>query len=112
MATNTAKPSAARYASAALNAAIHRDCDNIEGPLKKASMITVILTIVTFIVIVFTFFYNYFYKGEAPKDNDKKPKIVKIGWYIAMLTSLLAVLSAGYMFPNVKKVLTCPPTTN
>jgi len=93
-----------------INGAIFRDCNNLEVPLKRASTFAIVFTIITFLAIIFTFLYDHFSKATLPAEITSKEKIMKVAKLVSMLSALLSVLAVGYMYPNVRKALTCPAT--
>ncbi|UDM55406.1 hypothetical protein HT594_00080 [Phenacoccus solenopsis nudivirus] len=111
MSTNQ-RQSTFRNLQATAQSAIFRDCDNMAGPLKRASMISLVCALLVFGLIVFIVLFNRFYKGAETPSREIKSKVIHISSYITIFVALLTLLATGYMYPNVRKAIECAaPTT-
>lgn len=90
------------------------ECDALAKPLKSVSMLLVILTAIVTLLLLVIFLYNRYKiidttktKEEQDKEINMKKTYVNIGSYAAIALSVLSFGSAFYMYPNVKKLISC-----
>lgn len=101
------------YGSTRLGAIV-ADCDTVAKPLKPVSMLLVILTAIVMLLLIVLFLYNKYKIIDTSKSQEQQEKEIKmkktyisIGTYTTIVLSLLSFGSAFYMYPNVKKLITC-----
>lgn len=100
------------YGSSRIGALVASDCDRAPQHVKFTMSLILILTILTAFIIIACSVYNHYKKvdtAENPEEILHKKKLIDIGMYGSMLTSLLAVAAVMYAIPNVNKIISCPP---
>jgi len=100
------------YGSSRPGASAVSDCEKAGKHLKFTMSLILILTIFTAIIIIACLVYNIYKKVDSPENTEEimhKKKLIDIGMYGSMLTSLLTVAAAMYAIPNVNKLISCPP---
>lgn len=111
-------------ASSRVGAALSPDCEKLAKPLSLVMTLLLIFTVITMLLYIAVYAYNYYKVVDPPKDtsesstatfNDqvkKKQNIIKIGTFAAIFCSVIAVVLTVYARPNVNKALTCPANTS
>jgi len=100
------------YGNSRIGALAVSDCDRTAKHLKFTMSLTLILTILTAFIIIACSVYNHYKTVDTAENTEEilhKKKLIDIGTYGSMLTSLLTVAAVMYAIPNVNKVISCPP---